>query len=82
MIHVTPDWTGCYTPRQAELEIQGFKWRGPGLYKTASYTLLVVPTVEVPEPWLLDQAALFYMFYCWEVPFADTVLGHTEVPTR
>lgn len=39
-----PDWTLLETPENAERELPGFKFKGPGWYLTVEQTLLIIPT--------------------------------------
>ena len=42
-----PDYTLLYTSHEAEHELKGFKFTGPGWYVTKTDTLLVVPDGDV-----------------------------------
>ena len=39
-----PDWSHRWNAAQAELELDGFKFQGPGIYRHGKDVLLVVPT--------------------------------------
>src|SRR5438105_1903779 len=39
-----PDWHETWSPDEAEEQLSGFKWRGPGWYFTETDSMLVIPT--------------------------------------
>lgn len=41
-MQVLPDWFETYTIKEAEKELTGFKYRGPGIYMHGADTVLVV----------------------------------------
>lgn len=40
----TPDWVAVWPPVEAEKQLEGFKWNGPGWYLEKQDTFLVLPT--------------------------------------
>lgn len=43
-----PDWSEIWTPKEAEYELKGFKFNGPGWYMTTTDAMLVVPIDRKP----------------------------------
>ena len=72
-----PDWTSEFTPEDAERELKGFKFKGPGWYLTNIDTLLVVPAK-------FKGAYLFYVWNqsVWGGTVGQSVNGLVNVPTR
>jgi ribosomal protein L7/L12 len=51
---IRPDWSEVWTARNAEEQLQGFAFKGPGWYLSSTDTLLVTPCGAVEEgstPW-------------------------------
>lgn len=44
--NIQPDWTQSWTMSQAEEQLDGFKFNGPGWYITKNESMLVVPKDE------------------------------------
>lgn len=93
MLQVSPNWTKILTAKEAEREIKGFVFRGPGLYLSAESTLLVVSTAECPpskrlliQSWIWKQSwpeNTKFEFCVWNVPFRQTILSSkVPIPTR
>jgi hypothetical protein len=90
-----PDWTHSGTGKQIETYLgNDFKFNGPGVYLTATDTLLIVPDVEFPPPgtqqaqdflpwrhrWPEETRFKIYMFGC---PFEFTIMAaQLPIPTR
>jgi hypothetical protein len=51
VIHIFPDWRRLLTPDDAERELEGFVWRGPGWYINDNDSLLVFPSPLSGEYW-------------------------------
>jgi hypothetical protein len=67
MIEFRPDWVGIWSVEEAEKELTGFKFAGPGFYHVAPDTMLVVPIErKLEEIW---HSALRpgekFRFYIW-----------------
>lgn len=46
-----PDWDTTYTAQEAEVQLKGFKFSGPGWYLTETDTVLVAPSEAHRQPW-------------------------------
>ena len=59
----TPDWTVSYTSEQAEDQLEGFKFKGPGWYHSKGDSLLVLPLGEgIIKGGGVGQFYCFYVF--------------------
>ncbi len=78
MLQVSPDWVHRYSAKQAENDLVGFKFKGPGLYLTKTDTMIVLPDSDPStgdpweQNWLKDQ---LFTFYCYNVPFSYTIFS-------
>jgi hypothetical protein len=67
MTDIMPDWSKVWTAKQAEDELKGFKFLGPGWYIHAGDALLASP-VDVEKKhlwrdrWRKNQAFLFMVY--------------------
>ena len=54
-LELHPDWSQTFTPVEAEYQLEGFKWRGPGWYHQDDDTALAVELGDTGR----------YHFYFW-----------------
>lgn len=79
-----PDSTNLWTASEAQLELTGFKFSGPGWYVTDTETILVIPAEEVENPFIQSWPAstrFFFYFYDGRNP-AHAFNSIVNAPTR
>jgi hypothetical protein len=82
-INIVPDWMLSGTPAYFEHELGNFKFKGPGIYATATDTLLIVPRDPKRDLWennLPPDAQ--YRLYCWNTKIEHTILSTQLVIPR
>lgn len=81
---LTPDWTAVYSPEDAEKELVGFKWDGPGLYIQGKDSLLVIPRArDAYNMWHYAHSSVEEFLFCIyngrDLREMINVLGHAPV---
>lgn len=80
------DWQNCWTVEQAEKELQGFEWKGPGVYNHGFDSMIVIPVNRSSdEIWHtklteINEKFNFYIFNNRRV--ADLISVLSQAPTR
>lgn len=75
-LQVMPDWTQIYTIPDAIRDLQGFEFRGPGIYMHGADTVLVTPCEPLDpkkEYWQQDKCAR-YLFCVYNTIGVRTIL--------
>ena len=77
-----PDWKDFYKPEEAEEQLIGFKFLGPGWYETETDTILVFSSIVQ-----VGKHKGRYEFWCWNSPdarmrFAKWAGGMLGMPVR
>lgn len=79
-MQVNADWSTRGTAAEAEKQLKGFKFAGPGWYITDMDCMLVIADERHPswkQQWPEEQIFRFYIYNC---PFHETVFGARELP--
>lgn len=83
-----PSWTQYHQSPEEFTATFSLPFSGPGLYTTATDTLLVIPRppdgLDISTIWHVEQPeGTHYEVHVWNSPFRETVLSTlSSVPTR
>lgn len=68
-VEFVPDWEKVWTAKEAEKQLDGFKFQGPGWYITGEDTMLVMPVFPTMRcggiwatHWLVSQMFRFCVY--------------------
>lgn len=83
MYQLLPDWSHVWTSVEAEDQLEGFKFHGPGFYLTDTDTIVVVPLGSRLGPmgeerklWSARyQESEQFHFHCYNCPHYETLFS-------
>ncbi len=81
-MQIIPDWSNVWTAEEAEKELKGFEFKGPGWYVDPDESLLVVPMVVSDHTWRQRWPKDAKFRFCHYGPFHETMFSATWPPSR